>query len=62
MRAFWFTRGGAKLMPCVDPCRFVRFHDAFEEVEALHAVAKLDEGESELRERLKGEVERMSER
>ncbi|KAK4700095.1 RNA-binding protein NOB1, partial [Phenoliferia sp. Uapishka_3] len=39
--------------------RFVRFHDAFEEVESLHAAAKLDEGEQELRERLKGEVERM---
>jgi hypothetical protein len=39
--------------------RVVRFHDAFEEVEMLHGVAKLDEGEAELRERLKGEVERM---
>lgn len=39
--------------------RFVRFHDAFEEVESLHQAAKLDEGEQELRERLKGEVERM---
>ncbi|GAA5948482.1 hypothetical protein JCM3765_004898 [Sporobolomyces pararoseus] len=39
--------------------RFVRFHEALEEVEELHRVAKLDEGEVELRERLKGEVERM---
>lgn len=39
--------------------RFLRFNDAFAEVEALHQVAKLDEGEAELRERLKGEVERM---
>ena len=37
----------------------MRFHDAFEEVESLHQAAKLDEGEQELRERLKGEVERM---
>ncbi|GAA5872370.1 hypothetical protein JCM16303_004495 [Sporobolomyces ruberrimus] len=39
--------------------RFVRFHEALEEVEELHRVAKLDEGEVEMRERLKGEVERM---
>lgn len=39
--------------------RFVRFHDAFEEVEELHRGTRLDEGEQELRERLKGEVERM---
>lgn len=39
--------------------RFVRFHDAFEEVEELHRGSRLDEGEQELRERLKGEVERM---
>ncbi|KAK4057193.1 exocyst complex component exo70 [Microbotryomycetes sp. JL221] len=39
--------------------RFLRFNDAFAEVEALHNVAKIDEGEAELRERLKGEVERM---
>jgi len=39
--------------------RFVRFHEALEEVEGLHQAAKIDEGEVELRERLKGEVERM---
>lgn len=39
--------------------RFVRFHDAFEEVEGLHQTARLDEGEAELRERLKGETLRM---
>ncbi|GAA6058929.1 hypothetical protein JCM10212_002881 [Sporobolomyces blumeae] len=39
--------------------RFVRFHEALDDVEALHGVAKLDHGEVELRERLKGEVERM---
>ncbi|BGP16810.1 hypothetical protein JCM10213_004658 [Rhodosporidiobolus nylandii] len=39
--------------------RFVRFHEALEEVEELHRVAKWEEGEVELRERLKGEVERM---
>ncbi|BGP48838.1 exocyst complex component exo70 [Rhodotorula kratochvilovae] len=39
--------------------RFVRFHEALEEVEALHAQARFEEGEAELRERLKGEVERM---
>lgn len=41
------------------PSRFVRFHDAFEEVEALHQKAKLDEAEVEMRERLKGETLRM---
>ncbi|GAA5917741.1 hypothetical protein JCM5296_000956 [Sporobolomyces johnsonii] len=39
--------------------RFVRFHEALEEVEALHQAARLAEGEVEMRERLKGEVERM---
>ncbi|CEQ41274.1 SPOSA6832_02988, partial [Sporobolomyces salmonicolor] len=39
--------------------RFVRFHEALEEVEALHHAARLEEGEVEMRERLKGEVERM---
>lgn len=39
--------------------RFVRFHEALEEVEALHHQARFEEGEAELRERLKGEVERM---
>ncbi|GAA5839096.1 hypothetical protein JCM11251_003675 [Rhodosporidiobolus azoricus] len=39
--------------------RFVRFHEALEEVEVLHAGARWEEGEVELRERLKGEVERM---
>ncbi|KDE06783.1 hypothetical protein MVLG_02979 [Microbotryum lychnidis-dioicae p1A1 Lamole] len=39
--------------------RFLRFGDGLQEVENLHAVAKLDEGEQELKERLKGEVERM---
>ncbi|GAA6044299.1 hypothetical protein JCM8097_006754 [Rhodosporidiobolus ruineniae] len=39
--------------------RFVRFHEALEEVEQLHAGARWEEGEVELRERLKGEVERM---
>ncbi|GAA5914658.1 hypothetical protein JCM6882_003594 [Rhodosporidiobolus microsporus] len=39
--------------------RFVRFHEALEEVEQLHAAAGWEEGEVELRERLKGEVERM---
>ncbi|GAA6058460.1 hypothetical protein JCM3770_002734 [Rhodotorula araucariae] len=39
--------------------RFVRFHEALEDVEALHAQARFEEGEAELRERLKGEVERM---
>lgn len=39
--------------------RFLRFNDAFAEIESLHAIGRLDEGEAELRERLKGEVERM---
>ncbi|KPV77764.1 uncharacterized protein RHOBADRAFT_41762 [Rhodotorula graminis WP1] len=39
--------------------RFVRFHEALEDVEALHHQARFEEGEAELRERLKGEVERM---
>lgn len=39
--------------------RFVRFHEALEEVEAVHQQARFEEGEQELRERLKGEVERM---
>lgn len=39
--------------------RFVRFGEALDEVAALHAQARIDEGEVELRERLKGEVERM---
>jgi hypothetical protein len=39
--------------------RFVRFFNEFEEIESLHQVARLDEGEVELRERLKGEVARM---
>jgi hypothetical protein len=39
--------------------RFVRFHEALEEVEAVHAQARFEETEVELRERLKGEVERM---
>ncbi|GAA6008793.1 hypothetical protein JCM10207_001726 [Rhodosporidiobolus poonsookiae] len=39
--------------------RFVRFHEALEDVEGLHAQARWEEGEVELRERLKGEVERM---
>lgn len=39
--------------------RFVRFHEALEEVEALHAHARIDENDLELRERLRSEVERM---
>lgn len=39
--------------------RFVRFHEALDDVEALHHQARFEEGEAELRERLKGEVERM---
>ncbi|GAA5851675.1 hypothetical protein JCM8547_001171 [Rhodosporidiobolus lusitaniae] len=41
--------------------RFVRFHEALEEVEALHAQqgVRWEEGEVELRERLRDEVERM---
>ncbi|GAA5981638.1 hypothetical protein JCM11641_003926 [Rhodosporidiobolus odoratus] len=39
--------------------RFVRFHEALEEVEELHRNSRFEEGEVELRERLKGEVERM---
>ncbi|GAA5987896.1 hypothetical protein JCM10908_007263 [Rhodotorula pacifica] len=39
--------------------RFVRFHEALEEVEALHAQARIDENDLELRERLRSEVERM---
>jgi exocyst complex protein 7 len=39
--------------------RFVRFHEALEEVEGVHQAARFEEGEVELRERLKGEVERM---
>lgn len=51
------VKGGAENRNTKD--RFVRFYDAFEQVEELHKVAQLDEGEGELRERLKGEVERM---
>lgn len=51
------VKGGVEKRETKD--RFVRFHDAFEEVENLHQTAKLDEGESELRERLKDEVTRM---
>lgn len=51
------VKGGGEKRETKD--RFMRFHDAFEEVEALHGAAKLDEGELELRERLKDEVERM---
>ncbi|KAI5475476.1 exocyst complex component, exo70 subunit [Pseudohyphozyma bogoriensis] len=50
-------KGGGEKRETKD--RFVRFHDSFEEVEQLHQSAKLDEGEAELRERLKGEVTRM---
>lgn len=39
--------------------RFLKFQDALEEVESIHATSKLSEEDSELRERLKGEVERM---
>ncbi|GAA5878999.1 hypothetical protein JCM3774_004463 [Rhodotorula dairenensis] len=39
--------------------RFVRFHEALDEVEALHAHARIDENDLELRERLRSEVERM---
>ncbi|GAA5966551.1 hypothetical protein JCM8115_006864 [Rhodotorula mucilaginosa] len=39
--------------------RFVRFHEALEEVEALHVHARIDENDLELRERLRSEVERM---
>ncbi|GAA6014027.1 hypothetical protein JCM8202_005117 [Rhodotorula sphaerocarpa] len=39
--------------------RFVRFHEALDEVEALHQHAKVDENDVELRERLRSEVERM---
>ena len=39
--------------------RFLRFQDALEEIELIHSTARLSEGDSELRERLKGEVERM---
>ncbi|BGP00109.1 Exocyst complex component, exo70 subunit [Rhodotorula toruloides ATCC 204091] len=39
--------------------RFVRFHEALEEVEQLHQQAKLDDGDVELKERLRDEVDRM---
>lgn len=39
--------------------QFLKFQDALEEIESLHAGAKLSEEDSEMRERLKGEVERM---
>ncbi|KAM0748330.1 exocyst complex component, exo70 subunit [Meredithblackwellia eburnea MCA 4105] len=51
------VKGGGEKRETKD--RFVRFHDAFSDVEELHTVAPLDSGEQELRERLKGEVERM---
>lgn len=51
------VKGGGEKRETKD--RFMRFHDAFEEIEQLHATSKLDEGEAELRERLKGEVQRM---
>ena len=39
--------------------RFHRFEDALGEIEVLHRTARLDAGEVEMRERLKGEVDRM---
>lgn len=51
------VKGGVEKRETKD--RFVRFNDAFEEVELVHGVARLDEGEVELRERLKSEVEKM---
>ncbi|POY75704.1 hypothetical protein BMF94_1327 [Rhodotorula taiwanensis] len=39
--------------------RFVRFHEALEEVEQLHGQARIDENDVELRERLRSDVERM---
>ena len=39
--------------------RFLKFQDSLDDIESLHHSAKLSEEDSELRERLKGEVERM---
>ncbi|KAH9816215.1 Cullin repeat-like-containing domain protein [Melampsora americana] len=39
--------------------RFGRFNDAFEEVVNLHKVAQFDKSDSEVRERLRDEIERM---
>lgn len=53
------VKGGASTERRETKDRFVRFFDAFEEVESLHHAARLDANEHELRERLKDEVDRM---